>query len=466
MLVKFTNIKKYRALILGRWLLRGFSFSTIRSRGDYTMARKKRNPDAEKLAESILNAYQPESVDDMQDALKDVFGPLFEKMLQGELNNHLGYDAHSKEPKEHDNRRNGYGTKTLKTSFGEVAIDVPRDREASFEPELIPKRKRDVSDIEGKVLSMYARGMSQRDIAATVEAIYGFDISHEMISDITDAVLPELEEWQARPLAKCYAFLFVDCMYVTLRENYEAKEYAVYTILGYDLKGNKEILGLWLNQTESKNRWMQVFDELKARGVEDVFFISMDGVSGLEEGAKAIFPSVIVQRCIVHLVRNALRYIPSKDYKEVCRDMKKFYGASSLNAAHAAFDSFQNRWSHYSGAVDVWKRNFAHVEQLFDYGSAIRKIMYTTNAVESVHSSFRKVTKKGAFSNENALLKLLYLRTKELHAKWSGGRIQNWAMVLNQLMINETFSSRMKSMRFTFRNNGRFIQLCVRSKFI
>ena len=380
----------------------------------------------------------------MQDALKDVFGPLFEKMLQGELNNHLGYDAHSKEPKEHDNRRNGYGNKTLKTSFGEVAIDVPRDREASFEPELIPKRKRDVSDIEGKVLSMYARGMSQRDIAATVEDIYGFDISHEMISDITDAVLPELEEWQDRPLAKCYAFLFVDCMYVTLRENYEAKEYAVYTILGYDLKGNKEILGLWLNQTESKNRWMQVFDELKARGVEDVFFISMDGVSGLEEGAKAIFPSVIVQRCIVHLVRNALRYIPSKDYKEVCRDMKKFYGASSLNAAHAAFDSFQNRWSHYSGAVDVWKRNFAHVEQLFDYGSAIRKIMYTTNAVESVHSSFRKVTKKGAFSNENALLKLLYLRTKELHAKWSGGRIQNWAMVLNQLMINETFSSRIE----------------------
>ena len=380
----------------------------------------------------------------MQDALKEVFGPLFEKMLQGELNNHLGYDAHSKEPKEHDNRRNGYGNKTLKTSFGEVAIDVPRDRGASFEPELIPKRKRDVSDIEGKVLSMYARGMSQRDIAATVEDIYGFDISHEMISDITDAVLPELEEWQARPLAKCYAFLFVDCMYVTLRENYEAKEYAVYTILGYDLKGNKEILGLWLNQTESKNRWMQVFDELKARGVEDVFFISMDGVSGLEEGAKAIFPLVIVQRCIVHLVRNALRYIPSKDYKEVCRDMKKFYGASSLNAAHATFDSFQNRWSHYSGAVDVWKRNFAHVEQLFDYGSAIRKIMYTTNVVESVHSSFRKVTKKGVFSNENALLKLLYLRTKELHVKWSGGRIQNWAMVLNQLMINEAFSSRIE----------------------
>ncbi|WP_176747073.1 transposase, partial [Enterococcus sp. HMSC072H05] len=182
---------------------------------------------------------------------------------------------------------------------------------------------------------MYARGMSQRDIAATVEDIYGFDISHVIISDITDAILPELEEWQARrPLAKCYAFLFVDCMYVTLQENYETKECAVFTILGYDLKGNKEILGLWLNQTESKNRWMQVFDELKAGDVEEVLFISMNGVSSLEEGAKAIFPSVIVQRCIVHLVRNALRYIPSRDYKEVCRDMKKFYGASSLNAAH------------------------------------------------------------------------------------------------------------------------------------
>ncbi|OJG38367.1 hypothetical protein RV02_GL002909 [Enterococcus gilvus] len=253
-----------------------------------------------------------------------------------------------------------------------------------------------------------------------------------------------MEEWQARPLAKCYAFLFVDCMYVTLRGNYEAKEYAVYTILGYLLKGNKKILGLWLNQTESKNRLMQVFDELKLRGVEDVFFISIDGVSGLDKGAKAIFPSVIVQRCIVHLVRNALRYILSKDYKEVCRDMKKFYGASSLNAAHAAFDSFQNRWSHYSGAVDVWKRNFAHVEQLFDYGSAIRKIMCTTNSVESVHSSFRKSTKKGAFSLENVRLKLLYLRTKELQMKWTGGRIQNWAMVLNQLMINEAFSSRIE----------------------
>jgi transposase-like protein len=316
--------------------------------------------------------------------------------------------------------------------------------ESSFKPKLIEKRQTDVSSIENKVLAMYARGMSQRDISQTINDIYGFEISHEMVSTITDSVLEELENWQIRPLSKCYAFLFVDCMYVTLREDYEAKEYAVYTILGYNLNGGKKILGLWLNQTESKNRWMQIFDELKGRGVEDVFFISMDGVSGLENGAYAIFPSVVVQRCIVHLVRNAVRYIPSKDYKEVCKDMKKFYSASSLKAAHVAFETFEKRWSQYPGAVDVWKRNFSHVEQLFDYGSAIRKIMYTTNAVESVNSSFRKVTKKGAFPNENALLKLLYLRVKELQNKWDDGRVPNWPIVLNQLMINEKFAKRIE----------------------
>jgi len=408
------------------------------------MARIKRNPAAVKLAEEILKTYDVESVSDMQDALKDVFGPMFEAMLKGEMDNHLGYDSNCKSEKKHENRRNGYGQKKIKTSMGEVEIQVPRDRDASFEPEILPKRKRDVSDIENKVLAMYARGMSQRDISSTIEDIYGFEVSHTMISDITDAILPELESWQNRPLAKCYPFLFVDCMYVPIRSEYELKDYAVYTILGYDLKGNKEILGLWINETESKNRWMQIFDELKARGVEDVFFISMDGVSGLEEGAKAIFPKVVVQRCIVHLVRNALRYIPSKDYKEVCKDMKRFYGAPSVKAALSAFDSFCQKWSAYTGAIDVWKRNLTHVEQLFNFGSAIRKIMYTTNPVESVHSSFRKVTKKGAFPNETAVFKVLYLRTMELHNKWEDGHPQNWAMVLNQLMMNEQFAERIK----------------------
>ena len=291
---------------------------------------------------------------------------------------------------------------------------------------------------------MYARGMSQRDISKTIEDIYGFSISHEMVSDITDAILPKLEEWRNRPLKKCYAFLFVDCMYVTLRSGYEAKECAVYTILGYDLNGHKDILGLWLSESESKNYWMQIFDELKARGIEDVFFMSMDGVSGLEEGAKAIFPKIIVQRCIVHLIRNSIKYVPSKDYKKFTQELKKVYGAPNLKAAAAAFESFCRTWEQYPGAIEVWKRDFKFVEQLYDYGSDVRRIMYTTNAIESINSSFRKVTKKGAFPNENALFKLLYLRCTELEKKWNNGTIHDWSKVLNQLMVNEIFTSRIE----------------------
>lgn len=408
------------------------------------MARKKRDPRTVALAQAILEQYKPESVSDMNDALKDIFGPLFESMLQGEMNNHLGYENNDKGPKKDKNRRNGYGTKTLKTTHGEVEIEVPRDRDGTFEPQIVPKRKKDVSEIENKVLAMYARGMSQRDISSTIEDIYGFSVSHEMISDITDAVLPDLEEWRNRTLKKCYAFIFVDCLYVTLRSGYEAKEYAVYVILGIDLNGHKEILGLWLSESESKNYWMQVFDELKLRGVEDVFFISMDGVSGLEDGAKAIFPNVIVQRCIVHLIRNSIKYVPTKDYKKFTQDLKKIYSAPNLKAAQNSFDNFCRTWEQYPGAVDVWKRNFKYVEQLFDHGSSVRKVMYTTNAIEAINSSFRKVTKKGAFPNENSLFKLLYLRCKELEKKWSDSTIQNWSMVLNQLMIKEQFKARIE----------------------
>lgn len=407
------------------------------------MARIKRNPASVALAQKIIEEYNPQSVEDMNNALKDIFGPMFEAMLQGEMNNHLGYENNDKGPKKTQNRRNGYGSKTLKTTRGEVDIEVPRDRDGTFEPQIVPKRTKDVSEIENKVLAMYARGMSQRDISSTIEDIYGFEISHDMISDITDAIIPQLEEWRVRPLQKCYAFVFVDCMYVTLRTGYEVKECAVYTILGYDLQGHKEILGLWISESESKNYWMQIFDEIKARGVEDIFFISMDGVSGLEDGAKAIFPNVVVQRCIVHLIRNSIKYIPSKDYKKFTEDLKKVYGAPSLKAANTAFETFCRTWEQYTGAVDVWKRNFKYVEQLFDYGSAIRKVMYTTNAIEAINSSFRKVTKKGAFPNETALFKLLYLRVTELEKKWAGGHVNHWAMVLNQLMVNDKFSNRL-----------------------
>ena len=403
--------------------------------------RKNRNEPGRKIAEAIIAEYKPQSVAEMQQALKDVFGPMFEAMLNGEMTGYLGYESNDKGEKMTENRRNGYSPKTIKTSMGEREISVPRDRNASFESVILPKHQRDVSSIEGKVLAMYSRGMSTRDISATIDDIYGFKLSAEQISKITDCVLEEQRSWQNRPLKPFYPFIFVDCLYVNIRRDYESRDCAVYTILAYDTNGKKDILGLWIQDTESKHFWMQIFDEIKARGVQEVGFMCMDGLSGLEDGAKTIFPNVVVQRCIVHLIRNSLKYVPTKDYKAFCNDLKKIYGASSLKAAQAEFERFCQVWRKYPGAVAVWQRNFSHIEQLFDYPSAVRKIMYTTNAIEAVNSGFRKVTKRGAFYNDDSVYKILYLRVTEFYRKWDERPVANWALVRNQLLLDERMST-------------------------
>lgn len=404
--------------------------------------KNKRSEASKAIAQAIIDQYKPTSAEEMQDALKDIFGPMFEPMLQGEMDSHLGYESNDRGYKDTNNRRNGYTHKTLKTTMGDVEIDAPRDRGGSFDPQLIPKRTKDVSGIEDKVLSMYAKGMSQRDIADTIEDIYGFEISHETISNITDQVIETANEWQNRPLKKFYSFIFVDCLYVNIRKEMETKNCAVYVVLGYDVNGIKDILGIWIGESEGKHYWMQIFDEIKARGVEDILFISMDGVSGLEEGAKSIFKDVVVQRCIVHLIRNSIKYIPSKDYKAYTAQLKKVYGASSLKAAEAEFERFKQAWGKYPGAIDVWIRNWSNVERLFNYGSAVRKVMYTTNAIESINSSFRKVTKKGSFPSEDAVMKALYLRITELYKKWNGRPVANWALVRNQLSMDDKLQTR------------------------
>lgn len=412
--------------------------------GTAQMAKKKdgRSEASRAIAKAILDQYKPTTTEEMQDALREIFGPMFEAMLQGEMDSHLGYESNDRGAKNTSNRRNGYTDKTVKSSMGEIEIRTPRDRDGSFEPQLIPKRAKDVSGIEDKVLSMYAKGMSQRDIADTIEEIYGFEISHETISTITDRAIETAREWQNRPLKRFYTFLFVDCLYVNIRKDLETKSCAVYVILGYDIDGIKDVLGIWIGDSEGKHYWMQIFDEIKSRGVEDVLFISMDGVSGLEEGARSIFKDVVVQRCIVHLIRNSIKYIPSKDYKAYTAQLKRVYGAPSLKAAEAEFERFKQAWGQYPGAIDVWVRNWVHVEQLFNYGSAVRKIMYTTNAIESLNSSFRKVTKKGSFPNEDAVLKALYLRLTELYKKWANRPVPNWAMVRNQLSMDAKMQAR------------------------
>lgn len=405
------------------------------------MAKRTPTP-GEKIAQEIYETYKPTTVEEMQSALKSVFGPLFEAALKGELDNHLGYPKNGSTPEDSKNTRNGYSRKNLKTSMGTVPIQVPRDRKGTFEPQLIQKYQRDVSSIEGKVLAMYGRGMSQRDISSTIEEIYGFSISHEQIAHITDRILDEVYAWQNRPLFPFYTFLFIDCLYVPMKTDRALKQKAVYVILGYDINGEKDILGIWINETEGKHTWMQIFDEIKNRGVQDIGFISMDGVSGLEEGAAAIFPGTVVQRCIVHLIRNSMRYIPWNKSREFLKELKEIYKATNVAEARRLFEKFKGKWAAYPGAIAVWENNFQHVEQLFNYGSNVRRVMYTTNAIESINSSFRKVTRKGSFANDEAILKLLYLRVLELkNTKWKGkGKVFNWQAVMNQLLIDERMS--------------------------
>lgn len=405
------------------------------------MAKHEKTPE-ELFAEQFVKQLQPKTVEDVENGLKSIFGPIFESMLQGELTAHLGYDSNDHQPKETTNRRNGSTKKTLKSSVGEIPIKSPRDRDGTFEPVLVPKRKTDISGLEQKVLVMYGKGMSQRDIADIIDDIYGFRLSPQQISIITDSVIEEMTKWQERALKKMYTFMFVDCLYVSIRTDFETKKHAVYCIVAYDLDGRKDILGLWIDETENKHQWLQIFDELKKRGVEDVAFISMDGLPGLEEGAKTIFPKAVIQRCIVHLVRNSIKYIPAKHYKEFTANLKLIYQAPNKKVALLEFEKFKERWAEYPGAIRVWDSNWKHVEQLYNYTDAIRRVMYTTNTIESINSSFRKVTKKGTFPDETAVLKVLYLRVLELYEKWQDKAYRNWPIIRNQLILIEDLGER------------------------
>ncbi len=405
------------------------------------MAKHEKTPQ-EIFAEKFVSELHPQTISDVENGLKSIFGPIFESMLKGELEAHLGFKSNDHSEKETDNRRNGYINKTLKSSAGEIPIKSPRDRDGTFAPRLIPKRKTDISGIESKVLAMYGKGLSQRDISDIIDDIYGFQLSPQQISIITDTVIDDMKAWQSRPLKKMYSFMFVDCLYVSIRTEYETKKHAVYCIVAYDLEGRKDILGLWIDDTESKNQWLLIFDELKKRGVEDVAFVSMDGLPGLEDATKTVFPKAVVQRCIVHLVRNSIKYIPAKKYKAFTTDLKRIYQAANKKVALLEFEKFKERWADYPGAVKVWESNFRHVEQLFNYTEAIRKIMYTTNTIESVNSSFRKVTKKGTFPDETAVFKVLYLRVMELYERWQDKSYPNWPIIRNQLILIDDLGER------------------------
>jgi transposase-like protein len=373
---------------------------------------------------------------ELSNALRDMFAGTMEDMLKAELDEHLGYEKYDQTPKETSNRRNGTMSKTVRTAHeGEVELQIPRDREGSFEPQVVKKGQNDISEIQEKVMSMYAKGLSDRDISAIIEDIYGFTLSHETISRIVERVTPRFEAWQSRQLEGIYAFVYVDAMVVKVKKEGKSSNRSVYSVVGIDLEGHKDVLGLWMSEGEGAHFWMMIFDEMKARGVERILFVCIDGLKELEKGILSIYPQTRVQRCMVHLQRNSVRYIPTKHYKEFSQDARAIYAAVSLSAATEALTALKSKWSEYPSAVRVWEDNFEQIERLFELPAPIRRMVYTTNMIEGLHSALRKVTRgKGAFPNDESVYKALFLRVMDVVKKWSVP-VPNWALVLGQFDV-------------------------------
>lgn len=400
------------------------------------MKKEKRDPRGHELLREMIEIYQPQSIKDIQNMLKDMFADTMEDMLKAELDAELGYGKSSQAPKTTSNRRNGSYPKTVTSNMGELKLDIPRDRNGDYEPELIPKGTSDVSALEEKVLSMYAKSMSDRDISDVINEIYGFSLSHETISHIVDRVQPRVIEWQNRRLDKVYPFVYMDALMVNMKSDKKSGKYAVYSIIGVNCDGKKDCFGFWIGENEGTYRWLSIFDELKSRGVERLGFVCIDGLKGLEESITNTFPTAIVCRCMVHLVRNSTKYVPTKCRKEFCADLKAIYGAVSAGEAENALAVLNEKWSkQYPSAVKVWNENFIYVQRLFEYPAEIRKMIYTTNTIESFNSALRKVTdRKAAFPNEMSVLKILYLRTLDIVSKWIMP-YPNWSIIRGKLDI-------------------------------
>ena len=384
----------------------------------------------------IQDEYDIKSASDIEAALLDMFGGFIEQALEAELDQHLGYSRYDFRHKSTSNTRNGRKPKTIQTRLGETTIQAPRDREGSFQPQIVPKRQTNVIGIEDKILSLYAKGLSTRDISKTLEEIYGFETSHETISAVTDKVIPLIQEWQQRPLEPVYPIIYLDALHVKMRDGISASNKAVYCVIGVSLEGRKDVLSLSIGEAESASYWMSLLDELKARGVQDICIACVDGLSGFKQAIQAVFPHALVQRCLVHLIRQSTKFVSYQDRKSFCYDLKQIYQAISQSAAEQAFQTFKEKWNRLVPlAVRVWENNIEEVYQLFKFPKEIRKMIYTTNAIESYNSQLRKVLKgKGAFPNETSVMKLIYLQTIEVTKKWQR-QISNWSQILNQLLI-------------------------------
>jgi len=399
------------------------------------MARKKRlTEDKKNLIAALMQAYEVETAEDVQEALKDLLGGTLEEMLQAEMSEHLGYDEY--ERSENDNSRNGIKSKTVRSKYGELDIDVPQDRDSRFDPKVVGKRKKDISGVDDKIIAMYAKGLSTRQISEHIEDIYGFEVSESFVSDVTDRLLPQIEEWQQRPLSEMYPIVFIDAVHYSVKTDGIVKKLAAYVALGVNMDGHKEVLGLYIGANESSKYWLNILNELKNRGVNDILVICADGLCGMKEAIGAAFPKTEYQRCIVHQVRNTLRYVGEKNKKEFAKDLKLIYHAPNEETGHAKMIEVTKKWErHYPNAMKSWEKNWDVISPIFKFSSTVRKIIYTTNAVESLNSTYRRLNRsRSVFPNETALLKALYLATLEATKKWTMP-LRDWGKVIGELEI-------------------------------
>ena len=385
----------------------------------------------------IVQGLDVKSFDDLKDVFKIMVGEMLENGLEGELDDELGYTKYDYRNKTCENSRNGYSKKTLKTSFGETEIKVPRDRDGDFEPQLVKKNQTTLTgDIEEKILSMYAKGMTTSDIESHIQDIYGLECSDSTISRITDKILPVVRDWQSRPLEDVYAVVFMDAIHFHVRSEGQIVKKAVYIAIGINMDGIKEVLGMWVGEIESAKFWLSVMNGLKNRGVQDILIACVDGLTGFPAAIEAVYPKTEIQQCIIHQIRNTTKFVSYKDIKALMADLKKVYAAVDEQTALAELDNFDEKWSSkYPKIAISWRSNWANLSTYFKYPHEVRKLIYTTNAIEGFNRQLRKVTKnKGVFPTDDSLLKMLYLAMIDITKKWTGKR-REWGQIHSQLEI-------------------------------
>lgn len=400
------------------------------------MARRKMDPEKRSFIKGLLEHYQSKDAQDVQNMLKDLLGETLQDMLESEMDEHLGYSKYDYRNKETEDSRNGYSAKTVTSSMGPIELDIPRDRNGEFEPQIVKKHQTDISTIEDQVLSMYAKGMTTRDISKHLQDVYGVDASAEMISHMTDRILPIAREWQNRPLERKYAIVYMDAVHFNVREDNRTVKKAVYVAIGIRVTGQKEVLGMWIGGNESAKYWLGVLNEIKNRGTEDIMIVSVDGLTGFVDAIQAVFPKAEVQRCIVHQIRYSTKFISYKDRKEFVKDLKLVYKADTEEMAVVALDALEDKWgAKYPASVTSWRNNWPQLSVYFKYPPEIRRLIYTTNAIENFNRQLRKVTKaKSVFPTDDALFKILYLAMSEATEKWTG-KAWDWGQTLDQLYI-------------------------------